>query len=378
MNSFALTATDPNGIGEVYTIGTDGKGNTAADPHGRRTVKTRIPLALGGLIVLTLVAMAAVASGSAAVAKHATQLVVFVAPRTGTVGADLEVLDRTGRVLRVLSTAHYGTWGRWSPDDASIAWEDPTGIHVEAADGASPRLLVPTNMSCQDCQLSFLWAHDSRSLIVGSSGAKGNQLQLVPIDGSAPSVLLNSTDPKHVFTPAWWTPEGNSLVYSESRRAGITGASMRTFTPATGKTVTLWRTPSAQGFNAPLISPDLRYWAYIKELDQYHRQVRIVDKKRGRTRIVSGVNPTNLNGWSPDAKALGITARGGHILTVSPTGVILHRFGPGEQFVWGRDSSELFIYRANYSQIYASDNDGTPRLLLRLPKNRWVVSLDAN
>jgi hypothetical protein len=26
MNSFALTATDPNGIGEVYTIGTDGKG----------------------------------------------------------------------------------------------------------------------------------------------------------------------------------------------------------------------------------------------------------------------------------------------------------------------------------------------------------------
>ena len=149
-------------------------------------------------------------------------------------------------------------------------------------------------------------------------------------------------------------------------------------TPATGKTVTLWSTPSAQGFVVPYISPDLRYWAYVKELDQYHQQVRIVDKQTGRTHLVAGVNATNLNGWSPDSKVLGITASGGHILAVSPTGVILHRFGSGEQFVWGRDSSELFIYRSDYRQIYVSDNDGQPRLLLRLPKNRWVVSLDAN
>jgi Tol biopolymer transport system component len=337
----------------------------------KAAVKTRISLALGLLVVPTVVA-------TAAAAKHATQLVVFVAPRTGTVGARLEVIDRSGHVLRILSRAHYGTWGRWSPDDASIAWEDPTGIHVESANGANPRLVVPANANCQDCQLSFVWSPDSRSLVVGSAGVKGDQLQLVPIDGSAPTVLLGSTDPKHVFSPAWWTPGGKSLVYSESRRVGITGARMRVLTPATGKTVTLWSTPSAQGFDAPYISPDLRYWAYVKELDQYHQQVRIVDKQTGRTHLVAGVNATNLISWSPDSKVLGITASGGHILTVSPAGTILHRFGSGEQFVWGRDSSELFIYRSNYRQIDVSRNDGPPRLLLRLPKNRWVVSLDAN
>ena len=322
---------------------------------------------------------AGAASGSLAGAKHSTDLVVFVVPRTGSVGAALEVIDRSGHVLRVLSKAHFGTWAHWSPDDASIAWEDPTGIYVEGADGSNPRQLVPTNTSCQSCaQLSFVWSPDSRSLTVGSAGAKGNQLQLVPIDGSAPTVLVGSTDAQHVFTPSWWTPDGKSLVYGESRRTGIASAFLRTLTPATGKIVTLWSTPSARGFNAPYISHDLRYWAHVKELDQYHQQVRIVDKSTGRTYVVAGVNPTNLNGWAPDSKTLGITASGGEILTVSPTGAILHRVGPGEQFVWGRDSSELFIYRANYTQLYTSENGQPPRKFFQAPKHDWIVSLDAN
>lgn len=340
-------------------------------------MRTYVFLIVLAAAVFAVVDLAGAAPGSPTVARQATQLVVFVAPRTGTVGARLEVIDRSGHVLRVLSTAHYGTWGDWSPDGSSIAWEDPTGIYAEGADGSNRRLLVPA-ASCQDCQLSLLWSPDSRSLVVGSAGTDGNQLQLVPIDGSAPTVLIGSTDTKHRFAPAWWTPDGKKLVYGETRRTGIARSSLRTLTPSTGKIVTLWSTPSAQGFNAPLISPDLRYWAYVKELDQYHQQVRIIDKQTGHTQIVDGVNPTNLNGWSPDSKVLGITASGGHILTVSPTGAILHRFGLGEQFAWGRDSHELFIYRANYSQIYVSENDGPPRLLLRLPKNRWVVSLDAN
>ena len=291
-------------------------------------MRTRVSLALVALAALAAIGVASAASGSSAAAKPAsTQLVVFVAPRTGTAGAALEVIDRSGHVLRVLSTAHYGTWAHWSPDAASIAWEDPTGIYVEGADGSNPRLLVPA-ATCQDCQLSFVWSPDSRALAVGSTGVKGNQLQLVPIDGSAPTVLVGSTDAKHFFSPAWWTPNGK-LVYGESRRTGIASAFLRTLTPATGKIGTLWSTPSAQGFNAPYISPDLRHWAYVKQIDQYHQQVRILDKQTGRVRVVAGVNPKNLNSWAPDSKALGITTSGGRILTVSPTGAILHRFGTG-------------------------------------------------
>jgi hypothetical protein len=279
----------------------------------------------------------------------------------------------------VLSTARYGTWGRWSPDDASIAWEDPAGIHVEGADGSNPRLLVPVDRSCRGCaQLSFIWAPASRSLVVGSAGARGNELQLVPIDGRAPTVLVGSSDARRVYTPDWWTQSGRSLVYGESRSVATTGARMRILTPATGKTVTLWSTPTAHGAVAPLISPDLRYRAYVEERDQYHQQLRIVDERTGRSRIVQGVNSTNLVGWSPDAKALGVVARGNRILTISPTGLILHRLGSGEQFSWGRDSHEVFIERHSYTQVYASENGAPARLLFRLPKPEWLVSLDAN
>jgi Tol biopolymer transport system component len=339
-------------------------------------MRTRASFALLAVVVLAAVGLAGAASGSPAVAKHGTQLVVFVAPRAGTVGERLEVVDRRGHVLRVLSKAHYGTVGRWSPNDASIAWLDPAGIHVEGADGSNPRLLVP---ACQSCSpLSLTWSPDSRALAVGSAGANGNQLQLVPIDGSAPTLLVSSTDAKRVFTPAWWTADGKSLVYTESRSVAITGASMRELTPATRKTVTLWSTPTAQGFNAPMISPDLRYWSYIKELDQYHQQVRIIDKSTGRTHIVYGINSTNLDGWSPDSKAFGITASGGHIVTVSPTGTVQHQLGPGDQFVWGRNSNELFVLRGKSTQIFASENGHASRLLFQLPKRDWLVSLDAN
>ena len=83
-------------------------------------------------------------------------------------------------------------------------------------------------------------------------------------------------------------------------------------------------------------------------------------------------------GWSPDSHALAIVASGGHVLTVSPAGIVQHRLGPGDQFVWGRDSTELFILRNNDTQLFASENGHPPRLLFRLPKNRWVVSLNAN
>jgi Tol biopolymer transport system component len=281
-------------------------------------------------------------------------------------------------VLRVLSKARYGTFGRWSPDDRSIAWLDPSGISVAQADGSNTRLLVPANKSCPGCQqLSFIWSPDSRSLVVGSAGTQGNELRRVPIDGSASTVLVGSADPKRFYTPSWWTPHDRSLVYTDSRSVATSGASMRMLTPATGKTVTLWSTRTAQGAKAPLISADLRYWAYVDELDQYHQRLRIVDKKTGRVHAVSGVNPTNLLAWSPDSRSLDVVESGWHVVTVSPIGAVLHRLGPGQTIFSGR-RGELFVLRGNYDQVWASVNGGPERFLFRLPKHETVISLDAN
>ena len=263
---------------------------------------------------------------------HASRFVIFVAPVAGAASRaahGLELVDRQGHVLRVISTARFGTIGRWSPDRTKIAWKDPSGIHLENADGSKAHLLVPTQAACKTCQaLSFAWSPDGRSLVVGSAGSKGNELLRVPVDGGASKTLASSRIKGVFFTPAFWTPGGKALVYGqEGTTLAYPGAVMRERTVATGGTRTIWSAPNSQGANAPIISPNLRYWAYIKELDQYHQQLRIVDKKTGRVHIVNGVNTTNFVAWSPGSRALAVIESGWHVVTVDTEGRVVQQVG---------------------------------------------------
>jgi hypothetical protein len=331
------------------------------------------------LIVVALAAGSSARGSSAAVG--AQELLVYVSPLAGSSGAHarLELVNRRGGVLRVLSTARAGTWAKWSPNDSLIAWVDPVGLHVEAADGSDPRLLVAEpGGSCKDCQqLSFLWSPDSRSLIVGSAGPNKNQLQRVPVDGHRPAVLLNSKDKEHWYLPDWWTPDGR-LVYTDTRRVAITGATMKVVTPATGKTAVVWSTPNSQTQGGPIISPNLRYRAYIKQVDQFHQQLRIVDTRTGTSRVVRGVNTTNLVGWAPNSSALAVVERSRRLIIVTPSGGVSHTIGPAMDFFWGRDG-ELFVLREGGGRQICDSLDGhSEQFLFDAPKGQWVVSLDGN
>jgi Tol biopolymer transport system component len=319
-------------------------------------------------------------SGISAATRPATRFLVSFAGFDASSRAPhrLEVVDRHGRVLRVLSTASFGTSGLWSPNNGMIAWQDPSGLYVEnAADGSQRRRLVASS-ACENCQtLSFIWSPDSRSLIVGSAPPKGNELLLVPIDGGAANVLASSATPGVFYMPVRWTPDGRSLVYDESGTTlAFPGTFMRVLTPATGRTRTLWSTPNAQdGAQWVLISPDDRKRAYITELEQYHEQLRIVDA--GKSRIVAGVNPTNFAAWSPNSRLLAVVESGWHVVTVTADGRQVRKIGPGEQVSWGHNG-ELFIQRADYNQVWVSENGGPETFLFHVPKGDFVDSMDAN
>jgi Tol biopolymer transport system component len=319
-------------------------------------------------------------SGVSAATRPATQFLVFFAGFDASSRAPhrLEVVDRHGSVLRVLSTAHSGTFGRWSSNGAMIGWKDPSGIYVENADGSQRRRLVASS-ACEGCQsLSFIWSPDSRSLIVGSAGPKGNELLLVPIDGGAANVLASSATSGVFYTPVRWTPDGRSLVYDESGTTlAFPGTFMRVLTLATGRTRTVWSTTNSQGGHPPLISPDDRKRAYITEVDQYHQRLRIVDAVTGKSHVVAGVNPTNFVAWSPNSRALAVVEWGGHVVTVTADGRQVRKIGPGEQVTWGRNG-ELFIQRADYNQVWVSENGGPETFLFHVPKGDFVFSMDAD
>jgi hypothetical protein len=154
-------------------------------------------------------------------------------------------------------------------------------------------------------------------------------------------------------------------------------------TLATGRIRFLWTIPNALPPNdntEPIISPNLRYWANTREIDQYHQQLRILDKATGQGHVVKGVYPTNLIAWSPDSRSLAVIESGWHVVTVAPGGTLQHQIGNGNVSVWGRDG-ELFILNGPHNetnQIWMSRNGAPERLLFRLPKNDQVISLDAN
>lgn len=336
-------------------------------------------LTLAAAAVTLAVAPSTLGSRGALRGAGSSRLLVYFAPPTGSspLHGALELVDRRGQVQRVLSTARYGTWAKWSPDDSMIAWEDPIGIHVAAGDGSDQRLLVAQpGSTCNGCrQLSFVWSPDSRSLVVGSAGGPhGNELLRVPADGSPAAVLVGSTDSGHWYTPDWWTP-GRRLVYTETTVA-FTPTSMKVLTPATGKTETVWRSSTEQT-PAPIISPNLRYRVDIRTTGEGHPQLRIVDRRTGAVHVVEGAD-TGAVSWAPDSSLLAVVEQGGRLVTVTVAGKVAHTIGPELDFSWGR-AGELFIVRQGAGRQVWDSVDGQPeRFLFHAPKGLWVVSIDGD
>jgi hypothetical protein len=296
----------------------------------------------------------------------------------------VDVVGRGGNIERVVAPAGspYPYRALWSPDDSMVAWAARDGIHVENADGSVARLLVPASNSCTgSCNaLAFVWSPDSRALTVGGAGPQTDELQLVPVGAGAPR-LLEPNLPYTSYNPSFWTPDGASLVFgSFSGNVGTASccrADIRVTTPADGRTRTLYTTRNWHGVTLPMFSPNLRYRAVITEVSQYRQKLRISDTRRGTSRVIKGVNPTNYAAWSPDSRNLAIVESGRHVVTVSASSGRVREIGRGLNVYWSRDG-ELLVVRGAYNQVWASSGGKPERLLFKSPQGQLVNTIDGN
>jgi hypothetical protein len=124
-----------------------------------------------------------------------------------------------GEPVAVTSDAVDDRWPSWSPDGSQIAYTVVSGgqgdIYVMDADGGNQRQLT----SGDDNDWAPTWSPDGLFLAFNSdrneSDKTMNDIWIVPIDGSAPTILAG--EPGHDERSPDWSPIGSLIAFSSDR-----------------------------------------------------------------------------------------------------------------------------------------------------------------
>ncbi|WP_374655449.1 alpha/beta fold hydrolase [Dongia sp.] len=206
-----------------------------------------------------------------------------------------------------------------SPDGTQLAWiwaklAPTTQLWLQPADGsAGPRCLVDDGRDCD----YFVWARDSRSIVVGQSSGGDERISLLQVfpDGRAPR-RLTPEEPDYYIRGGEILADNRSLVYA----ANVDPESGEEIEPSivylhdieTGEKRALAR-PEKAAFMWPLVSPDDRFVLYErKDLDPAGCQLWLaaVDGSFDREIVNVGAAAKVDGAWSPDSRHVVLAAEG--------------------------------------------------------------------
>jgi Tol biopolymer transport system component len=111
-----------------------------------------------------------------------------------------------------------GVWPRWSPDGKYLSFSSNLirgSIWVMPADSGPPRLVVDSTGPFGLESDQPLWSPDGRSILTRSTNEDGDAtFWSVPLDGSAPRLLLTFSGPGPRPARGGWGIHGNRLIYT--------------------------------------------------------------------------------------------------------------------------------------------------------------------
>jgi dipeptidyl aminopeptidase/acylaminoacyl peptidase len=206
-----------------------------------------------------------------------------------------------------------------SPDGRQLAWiwgklSPTTQLWLQPADGSrEPRCLVDDGRDCD----YFVWARDSRSIIVGQSVGGDERISLLQVflDGR-PARRLTPEEPDYYIHGGELLADNRRLVYA----ANVDPESGEEIEPSyiylhdieTGEKKVLAR-PEKAAFMWPLVSPDDRHVLYErKDLDASGCQLWLaaIDGSFDREIVNVGAKAKVDGAWSPDSRHVVLAAEG--------------------------------------------------------------------
>ena len=112
----------------------------------------------------------------------------------------------------------------------------------------------------------------------------------------------------------------------------------------------------------PLVSPDLRYQATVRETrEQSRHELRLLDTTTGRTRVLKGVNPADASSvvWSPDARTLAVVEQeeNRHVVTVDVAWGGCDRPARGLSVSYSREGRLLVVRGRGFDELWSSETE---------------------
>jgi WD40-like Beta Propeller Repeat len=168
-------------------------------------------------------------------ARLATRFLIVRAPKDDFSNARLEIVGRSGRLVRLVASGPADPGASLSPDRALVAWHGADGgIQVENVDGSNSRLLVPRKPG--PWGMPFVWSPDSQKLLIRDANrglsivsvATGTVHEIIPPQAHVVYLPIAWSRPVHAILFLQFGAPGAPVRGKELVVASPSGASQRT------------------------------------------------------------------------------------------------------------------------------------------------------
>jgi Tol biopolymer transport system component len=314
------------------------------------------------------------------------------ATKPGAKAEFVEMLDGRGRLLRVVEEGRDGLVGaRFSPNGKKIAWIDLRGLNVENTDGTRRRLLVAAAQQCTlSCiGMSYAWAPNSNTIMVGGAGAQTNELLSVDVRTGVGTRIASGARFTE-YQVIGYSPDGSQLAVD--KQSGDAG------TASCCKSLLLVEHPDGRdprllfsffdaihdGAGDATWSPNGRELAFTDDgMDTRDPHFGVVDVATSHVRSINGFIPADDPPiWSPDGTKLTVVRYVQlPIYTVSTFDLAtntLTKIGLGDvPLAWYPDGTILTVGGANGNVLYKlSASGGLQHPIFSLPKPLQFLTIE--
>ena len=341
-----------------------------------------------GTRLLAGAAIAAAFAASVGSASSVSPSYLVTTAREATAERGTVEIVREGSVRKIVAVGRALESASWAPDGSALAWVADTGsgnarLMVARGDGSRVRVAA-RSLDCRlSCAVEFDWLPAGHRLVVSGVGKGGTRvLRIDARTGRALDVTPVGRRGARYRDPQV-SPTGGLIAYVEMR--GVSGTAscceLRLVVAApNGRGVrTLFR-PAHQlkGFPWASWAPDGSRLAFTTEQSSVlDPDLAVIDVAVGTIqRLEPSVNASSWYVvWSPDSRRIAF-ASGESLATIGADGQELRQLGAGAPEVWTADGD--LVVRRGFREIVEirDDPEATARIVHRVPRGRYVLSVD--